>query len=236
MLWLVAPTSPGSWLGPEHDRIAVLDPALVLSYTMNLAWSLGAAFARSVGKPWIEVGSLAVSLSRMSLSVSGVFPATEPSARSPFLRSRTAPDSSVRDQPRPAPHPVRSLDQGRAGPAVLLGSMTVALSAGLLAAGRSRPVAALVYPWRGRGSAVPDHVRPCSAAWDVTSRTAGMSAGDYQRGGSTGRTWSGTGRPATTPWIHPGGGNRPETRPAASSPALSATVMSQEGPAGPARP
>lgn len=137
LLWLIAPDVTRVWLGPGHDRIAMLIRLWVLSYGMNLAWSLGAAFARSVGKPWIEVGSLAMSLvtnialglwcvprygtvgavAVLALSYGAgflTFAATSPRAGIPF-----------------GPWITREL-----APRVLLAAGTVALSAGLLAAGR----------------------------------------------------------------------------------------------------
>jgi O-antigen/teichoic acid export membrane protein len=62
LLWLIAPDITRVWLGPEHDHIASLIRLWAVAYAANLAWSLGAAFARSVGKPWIEVWSLAASV------------------------------------------------------------------------------------------------------------------------------------------------------------------------------
>jgi O-antigen/teichoic acid export membrane protein len=58
LLWLTAPDITRVWLGPEHDAIATLIRLWVISYGVNLAWSLGAAVARAIGKPWIEVMSL----------------------------------------------------------------------------------------------------------------------------------------------------------------------------------
>lgn len=61
LLWIVAPDIVRVWLGPDRERIAVLIRLWVLSYGVHLTWCLGAAFARSVGKPWVEVVSIAVS-------------------------------------------------------------------------------------------------------------------------------------------------------------------------------
>jgi len=46
-------------LGPGHDRIAFQIRLWILAYAVNIAWSLAASFARCIGKPWIEVWTLA---------------------------------------------------------------------------------------------------------------------------------------------------------------------------------
>lgn len=137
MLWLVAPDLTRVWLGPEHDRIAVLIRLWVLSYAMHLAWSLGAAFARSVGKPWIEVGSLTASVvTNIALGfwcvprygTLGAVAILAVSYGAGFLTfATTSPRSGI---------PYGPWVRRELIPRVLLGAVAVALSAGLLAAGR----------------------------------------------------------------------------------------------------
>jgi len=61
-LWLLAPDVTNVWLGPGHDRIAFQIRLWVLAYAMNIAWSLAPAFARCIGRPWIEVWCLAATV------------------------------------------------------------------------------------------------------------------------------------------------------------------------------
>jgi O-antigen/teichoic acid export membrane protein len=137
MLWLVAPDLTRVWLGPGHDRIAMLIRLWVFSYAMHLAWSLGAAFARSVGKPWIEVGSLAASLvTNIALGLwcvprYGTVGAVAVLAVSYGAGFLTFVTTSARSGIPFGPWVGREL-----APRVLLGAVTVALSAGLLAVGR----------------------------------------------------------------------------------------------------
>ena len=61
-LWILAPDLTRLWLGPGHERVAGMIRLWTIGYAVNLAWSLGAAIARGIGKPWIEVWSLAASV------------------------------------------------------------------------------------------------------------------------------------------------------------------------------
>ncbi len=57
-LWVVAPDLTTVWLGPGYGRVADLIRLWVAAFALHLTWGLGAVFARSVGRPWIEVASL----------------------------------------------------------------------------------------------------------------------------------------------------------------------------------
>jgi O-antigen/teichoic acid export membrane protein len=61
LLWLLAPDITRVWLGSGHDRIASLIRLLAVAFAVSFAWSPGAAIARGIGKPWIEVWSLVAS-------------------------------------------------------------------------------------------------------------------------------------------------------------------------------
>jgi O-antigen/teichoic acid export membrane protein len=62
LLWLVAPDITRVWLGPGNDRIADLIRLWAVACAVAFAWSPGGAVARGVGKPWIEVWSLVVTV------------------------------------------------------------------------------------------------------------------------------------------------------------------------------
>jgi len=61
LLWLLAPDITRVWLGRGHDHIVPLIRLWAVAYAVQFVWSPGAAVARGVGKPWIEVYSLAAS-------------------------------------------------------------------------------------------------------------------------------------------------------------------------------
>jgi O-antigen/teichoic acid export membrane protein len=58
LLWLLAPDIIHLWVGAAHQEVASLIRLWAVAFAVNYAWSAGAAVARGVGKPWIEVAAL----------------------------------------------------------------------------------------------------------------------------------------------------------------------------------
>jgi O-antigen/teichoic acid export membrane protein len=58
LLWLLAPDITLLWVGSAHEGVASLIRLWAVAFAVNYSWSAGAAVARGVGKPWIEVACL----------------------------------------------------------------------------------------------------------------------------------------------------------------------------------